>query len=93
MFTSALHNGMTKIEFKPVNRKKRVKILEQYYSLLKEAGFEIEWKEHPTHGKYPFININSIEDLQKIMNIVKHPIILTPEEIIVYDYYIEWAIT
>ena len=94
LLTSALFEGQMKPQFKPVNRKKREQMLNQYYTQLKEAGFEIEWKEHPTHGKYPFVRIKKVEDLQKLIEIVEHPIILTPEgELIIYDYYIEWAIT
>ena len=69
-------------------------ILEEYYlPKLKEAGIKVlGWEKDPRHGKYPFIEISSFEDLQKLVKVVDNPIVILPnnEGIIIYDGWLEY---
>lgn len=60
------------------------------YPCLKEFGWKlIEHGENPFMRYTAFIEINTLEDLQKLQAAVEDPLIFTEDEIEIYDDYRE----
>lgn len=93
LLTSAQFEVHCGAPFKHVRWDNPRTILEEYYlPKLKEAGIKVlGWEEDPRHGRYPFIEVNSFEELQKLIKTVDNPIVILPnnEGIIIYDGWLE----